>query len=204
LEKWVGELPYHKQIHVRRMTDDRRRSASALGYQLLKHAMMCRGDAGFALQSIRFRPHEKPRVPGSVDFNISHSDALVACVVSRQCRVGVDAERVRKTAWPRTLMRDVSAGPSTWTGKSPAKAEYAAVEQWVAKESVIKAHGGSGIGDLPNVRIRGERAIYRNENWYLTQLTLIPDYVVYVASDDKPEDFHVHRVHPDDLSKNTN
>ena len=89
--------------------------------------------------------HGRPRLArDSLDFNLSHSDDRAVLAVATGVRVGVDLERERDGVDVAALVRQFFAPEE--------QARFAAVDfderqrwfyrQWVAKEAVLKAHGG--------------------------------------------------------------
>lgn len=90
----------------------------------------------------------KPRLTGSPadaspHFNLTHTDGLVACAVSRQGDVGLDAEDLRRTVRLESLAGRVLS-PREHGDLSglavPAQATRF-LEHWCVKEAVLKATG---------------------------------------------------------------
>jgi 4'-phosphopantetheinyl transferase len=97
----------------------------------------------------------------SVDFNLSYSGELVACVVTRGRRVGIDIERLDQRIDTRNLERRVLS----WTERRRLTAletgerERRFYASWVLKESWAKARG-EGLGlpfDAVTLMPDGER-----------------------------------------------
>jgi 4'-phosphopantetheinyl transferase len=99
--------------------------------------------------------HGKPRVdrPGAVRslrFNLTHTDGLVGCIVSRAGDVGLDAEETSRAV-------DIAeVAPHFFSAREQARLaesspdERAArfFEQWVVKEAYFKGRG-TGVPDAP-------------------------------------------------------
>ncbi len=79
----------------------------------------------------------------SLDFNVSHTDGLVACVVTRGAEVGVDVERVRpERATPALAARVFApaerAELAGLSGRAHAERFFTL---WTLKEAYLKARG---------------------------------------------------------------
>jgi len=90
----------------------------------------------------------RPEVSGPtgarfVRFNLSHTDGLIACAVTRRCDLGVDVEDVTRTVDPMLIARThFSAGERADLGAiSEAGQRGRFFEYWTLKEAYIKARG---------------------------------------------------------------
>ena len=106
--------------------------------------------AGVTAQAWQFeanrygRPHvSQPQASRDIRFNLSNTSGLVACVVSRDCEIGVDVENIS-----RTLDTDALA-PAVFAPAELADFRRAVSEDrrnrffsyWTLKEAYIKARG---------------------------------------------------------------
>lgn len=94
----------------------------------------------------------KPFSPAvDIRFNISHSDKLFACVVSRVAEVGIDVERVRARSGLKVRTnRFAPAGYLHDYFKSSDAFEIESIYQrWTCKEAVCKATGDGLKGAYP-------------------------------------------------------
>jgi len=95
--------------------------------------------------AFEYGPQGRPRIAhSSFDFNLSHSEDRAALAVATGVRVGIDLERERDNDDVPSLVRQLFAPEE--------RARFATIDaagrrrwfyrQWVAKEAVLKAHGG--------------------------------------------------------------
>ncbi|MFI1399289.1 4'-phosphopantetheinyl transferase family protein [Streptomyces sp. NPDC020681] len=183
----------------RRLTPGARRRY--LGARLLsRYALSAR--TGRAPDRWRFRSGEFGRpepVPDEdgVRFNISHTEGLIACVVTRGRGCGVDVSPTPSTAELADQLRRVLAPAE--------RAELAAVapgarpalvsELWVLKEAYLKALGtglSRGLGGFSFAPRAADRIAVRDpqqpagaaDRWWFDLLYPGPGHVVAVAAED--------------------
>jgi len=93
-------------------------------------------------------PYGKPALAGPLEdqllqFNISHTNGMVACAISRDCEVGVDVESVERVVELTGLARRFfSAAEADELASFPAAGRQQRFYQyWTLKEAYIKAQG---------------------------------------------------------------
>ena len=114
-------------------------------------------------------------------FNLSHTDGLVACAVTRQGEVGIDVENTKRTVDPLELAPMVfAAAEIADLAAIPPEGRHARFfSYWTLKESYIKARGmGLSLpldgfwfeldGDRPRIRFAAT-CPDRSERWYFEQ-----------------------------------
>ncbi|MFN8099730.1 MAG: 4'-phosphopantetheinyl transferase superfamily protein [Dermatophilaceae bacterium] len=109
-------------------------------------------------------PFGRPRLAGAspaVDFNLTHTDGLIACAITPYGRIGLDAESYPAREAALTLVPTVlTAREQARLGSMPTHARAGALaEHWVLKEAYTKA---LGLGlhrrfDSFDIRDDGER-----------------------------------------------
>src|SRR5690606_22842553 len=96
IRRWAAELPADKAERILRLRQPQGRLNSALGWQLLKYALRQSGYPDFRLDQLLFDGNRKPRWPHhACDFNLSHSESLLVCVLGDYVQIGVDVEHIR-------------------------------------------------------------------------------------------------------------
>ncbi|HEX4052971.1 MAG TPA: 4'-phosphopantetheinyl transferase superfamily protein [Tepidisphaeraceae bacterium] len=92
--------------------------------------------------------HGKPRIAGpakfkSLRFNLTHTDGLVICVVTRAGEIGVDAEQTsRSVDIPQVVRHFFSAAEQAIFADLPRKQRTTwFLRQWVLKEAYLKGRG---------------------------------------------------------------
>jgi len=95
-----------------------------------------------------YSAHGKPRLeearnPGTLTFNLSHSDGVIVCAFARNREVGVDVEKMREDFSTEEIAeRFFSAGERTALRALPAEhRRQGFFNCWTRKEAYIKARG---------------------------------------------------------------
>ncbi|MGI5375521.1 4'-phosphopantetheinyl transferase superfamily protein [Streptomyces sp. CA-251387] len=181
----------------RRLTPGARRRY--LGARLLcRYALSARTDR--PLDSWRFtrgvhgRPEPEP-ADGDVRFNLSHTDGLIACVVTQGRGCGVD---VGPTPAPAELTAHLGrrlgrAERAELAAAAPGVRAALASELWVLKEAYLKALGTGLTRDLDGftfVRRPGDRIAVRDPRqpdadtrWWFDLIHPGPRHVLAVATE---------------------
>jgi 4'-phosphopantetheinyl transferase len=141
-------------------------------------------DTDVDLENVEISDLGRPSLPGRVDFNISHTNGLVACAFALQMQVGLDVEFLR----PLPLADfDLffSQGERELIASS-ADQERALIEFWTFKEAICKAAGTGILNDLPEIRSnalrRGELSIsHAGKAWQVRQLDFGTDHAAAIA-----------------------
>ena len=118
-----------------------------------------------------YGPFGKPMLAQSVQFNVSHSDALIVVVLAWGNQVGVDIERIDRRVnllelaarfFPAEEHEYLSALPNT-------ERDRAFYRMWTRKEACVKATGD------------GLRALDQCGSCRMIELSLHPDYCAAIA-----------------------
>lgn len=115
-------------------------------------------------------------------FNISHSERLVALVMS-DVNVGIDIERIRPVG------EDLINYISNKEEKEYIRSSHTFFEIWTNKEALVKAYGTgirTKVKDIPGLPLNNSRA-YKDKIYYNKTITY-QDYVITVSRE-KDEDF---------------
>ena len=114
---------------------------------------------GIAPAALRFDRGEHGRpfttTPGTegVCFNLTHTAGLVACAVSTEGEVGVDAERVAPRS-PGLVKRFYHPTEVAYVAEAPAnEQDHRTTAVWTLKEAVIKATGKGLAVPLPSFAV---------------------------------------------------
>jgi 4'-phosphopantetheinyl transferase len=144
------------------------------------------GYLGLAPETIVFSTTAagKPRLADSVaiTFNLSHSGACAAAVISRGREVGIDLEQIRSGPdWHAIAARFFTEEEQAWLAATPGAAAF--FRLWTAKEAVVKAAGTGLALALEHITVKpGEDS----PPWNVRELDLAPGYAAAVAFDGPP------------------
>ena len=180
---------------------DRDRRDYANAHDLLRHTLSRYHTASPELWQFDALPGGKPFLsdapPGSncepLDFNLSHTHELVACVVGRGATVGIDVERLDRLhdalALATRFFSPAEVVDLENCGGASARARRF-IELWTLKESFIKAIGKGlsqpldsfsfGLGDEGTIRFTPPPEL-ASETWHFAQYDVAPNAMLAIA-----------------------
>ncbi len=176
----LGELPDYMQKRAFRYKFEQDAYNFLLGRLLLKKGLNELG-MGNQLDHISYQKDGKPFLE-DVFFNISHSENLVVCVLSKNGAVGIDVEKEK----PVTLKNF-----KPWfTGREWSDINNAAAPirkfywYWTRKESIIKALGVK-LSYLHQIELDATQDFFieNGKKWYLKDIDFGTDYFGALCSE---------------------
>ena len=122
--------------------------ATLLGRLLLRLALIRHGFDPALLGAVTVDAADRPSLPAPLEFNISHTEGLVALITSRNGPVGIDVEYLRPLD-PADLGTALTADDRRRIAAA-GDPVAAMLHCWTAKEAVVKAAGlGITVPELP-------------------------------------------------------
>lgn len=180
----VASLPMVMQIRTGEFYRWQDRQAYVIGKLMLQHALLGYGKH-LGLEHVNYGDNGRPYINSVIDFNLAHSGGYVTCVISDECRVGIDIEEIKPinieelkqafnaVEWPRIAVAYMG-------GDSRLFYEY-----WTLKEAAVKADG-SGMGiPLQEVAIQDGHIVVAGKPWLFASVYLAEKYVVHIVSSAK-------------------
>lgn len=136
----------------------------------------------------------RPFIEHALDFNITHSGQLVACIFSFHQRVGMDVEKVREINIP-DFHKQFSPPEMQWIVMQP-DSRRAFFDAWTQKEAVMKADGRGMRIPLHDIRLQGNFATIegRSEKWNLQKMNLFEGYGTHICSPDAFQELLVRQL----------
>jgi 4'-phosphopantetheinyl transferase len=131
------------------------------------------------LDSVQYDENNRPHIPGSVDFNISHAEGVAICALGKEMRIGVDVERhsIIDLSDYRISMND-----QQWAAIAGAEdPPLSFLRLWTKKEAVVKADGRGIRVPLETVYIENGVGIIEDVRWPLFELNVNPSYHAWLA-----------------------
>ena len=174
-----ADLPpaYRGRLDRMRSIEARRRTLA--GLWLLDHGLRARGFDDGALARLGFSVDGRPEIDGGPAFNISHSEALVACAIAPDgSAIGLDVE-VRRPRSPTRLARLLSGDERAIALADPPRF----FDYWCAREATVKASGRVGLKRIRALSLAGDTARLDERDWHLRALDLDAGYAACLASD---------------------
>lgn len=160
-----------------RSIEARRRTLA--GLWLLDHGLRARGFDDGALARLGFSADGRPEIDGGPPFNISHSEALVACAIAPEgAAIGLDVE-ARRPRSPTRLARLLSGDERAIALADPPRF----FDYWCAREATVKASGRVGLARIKALTLHADHARLDGLDWPLRRLELAAGYAACLASD---------------------
>ena len=179
-------------------------TARAALRRLLAETLRCEADAIRFDTDAQGRPFLVDPIDSTLDFNVSHSEAMAAVAIARGGRVGVDVEWHGRDTALRDLVPDVmgvreSALLATLEADEFTRAFFGC---WTRKEALVKAHGIGISFPLRNIDIptaasgRAMRVTLDPESiWSVSTFAPQTDYTLSVALAGEPLRSSQHPAH---------
>ncbi|NIF05806.1 4'-phosphopantetheinyl transferase superfamily protein [Chryseobacterium sp. Tr-659] len=137
-------------------------------------------------------PNKKPYLKEcDIQFNISHSKELVACIIA-EFPIGIDVEFTDpkinyfdfKFQMTENEFREIHDSEDSIKGF---------FTYWTRKEAVIKAHGSGMMLPLDSFEIVNDECVIEDEKFFTKKIFIHEDYHCYIASSDN----NIKMTHPD-------
>src|SRR5665213_1782663 len=160
-EALAATLSRDERLKVSRFHRRRDRERAMVARGLLRQSLAAYLQCTPCALAFEYNPNGKPSLAsnqGGVKFNLSHSDALLLCAVSR-CEVGVDVERVG--GLPEMDADAIVERFFTETEKSSYRAtsgggkDLAFYRLWTGKEAIAKCRGHGIAQERPAENFEG-------------------------------------------------
>jgi 4'-phosphopantetheinyl transferase len=133
--------------------------------------------------------HQKPYLANyPLHFNLSHSDHMAVYAIASQQVIGVDIEKMNEPYHPDIPARFFSETENATLNALPAHQQcHAFYQLWSRKEAVLKATGHGLRISLSSFSVSvnsvNESVSLENKIWYVSPLTIHPDFAAAIASD---------------------
>lgn len=187
-----------EQVRWRRFLVEGARDQYLIGRALLRTTLSRYADASevawvFETNSYGCPFVAEPAAHRDLRFNLSHTDGLVACAVTRQGEVGLDVENTEREVDPLALAPTVfAAAEIADVAATPAeRRRQRFFSYWTLKEAYIKARGmGLSLpldgfwfelgGAAPRIRFSA-RCPDRAERWHFAECRPTPSHKLALA-----------------------
>ena len=162
----MGQMPQRMKSKLSQLKRDEDKSLLLTSIVLLSKALYDNGCDYFKLNEIQYSDAGRPFFPDSVfDFNISHTANCAAVVFSKDCRVGIDVEKIAEIDF--SDFTDYFTDEQ-WEDIKSAKDKFKRFYYyWTLIESAVKADGrGLSIISTHNIKLAGRDLFIDNVQWY--------------------------------------
>jgi len=192
LENCLATMPAFIAEKIKRYRRWEDRQSGLIGKLLLKEALARHGYGSDCLSRLQTGSYGRPRVSGSVDFNISHSGEFVVCAITAVGRVGVDIERIRDmdiSRFHRYFFQE------SWQEISASVNDLRCFfDHWTMRESVMKADGRGLSVPLTELNVKDGKVVLDGKVWHLKKVELSSSYCCHLATDIENPELHIGRA----------
>ena len=153
-KKWHSffqQMPEDIKERIRRYRKEENKYQLLIGRLLLKGGIHQLGFHNFDLQDIYYNEYNCPLWNSEINFNIAHSQNIVACTFSKTAAIGLDVEKIRKINLNdfAYILNDLDQQNI----KKSQKVYSAFFKIWTIKEAVTKAIGKGLAIDVQQIYI---------------------------------------------------
>ncbi len=201
LDTYLKELPMPIREKIRRYRRWKDQQAGLWGKLLLMKGLEDMGYGKNLIPHLQYTSYQRPFLPKNLgirlDFNITHSGFVAACVLSKKQRIGIDIEHIRPIKiyhftqqFSKTELQEMYDADNT---------EKAFFKRWCQKEAIIKVDGRGLSIPLPQVHIDGLTAKVEDQIFFLKPLDLVEGYEGYLASTKPIENIEIQELNLEDF-----
>lgn len=179
--QYLNLLPESQLNDVRQFSHSKGFFNALAGKLLLRNALLEAGEPLSKFGEIRTGAHGKPYHPELFEFNVTHTDGLVAIAWSYDFAVGLDSERLRpKDPFLFTKQFNATEMEDFRTSSDPVKAFF---RRWTQKEAIVKEIGDGLTLPLREIE-ESEPGVFhfRDDTWTTIPIEVeSPDHFVHLA-----------------------
>ncbi|MCX6149595.1 MAG: 4'-phosphopantetheinyl transferase superfamily protein [Ignavibacteriales bacterium] len=194
LEKFIGQLSLQsksKLSFLKRVEDQQLLLTSLV---LLLKALKENDCENFKLSDMQYNITGKPFFPGSpFDFNISHTDNCAAIVFSKDCRVGIDVERIKEIDFSDfTDYFTTDQWNDIYSAEDKFKRFYF---YWTLIESVVKADGrGLSLISTKRIKLVNGDLFIDNAQWFYNHYNIDKFISCCITTDKKIKSYEIKKI----------
>lgn len=182
---YLETLPHTIQNEILRLKIPHAQIQKTYAKILLQRTLISLGYSETILNEMEISKNGKPVIPSfSGDFNISHSENLIALIVSDKRGVGIDIEKIRAVN-PAGFTNYFSHEEWQQIIHSPEK-ENSLLRIWTIKESILKARSTGFTDGVEKLHINyagnTARFIADHNTWYWNYIDAFSAYIVCYAT----------------------
>lgn len=174
-------IPAAMQQSIRKFVRWQDAQRGLMGKILLLEGLKKWGMHSHILEEIRYSPYNRPYLPVG-DFNISHAGNYVMCVLTKDCKVGIDIEEIKPINISEfTDQFTVGELKQMESAEDPTREFY---RWWSRKEAIIKADGKGLSIPLKSIAFdqNNTMAITGESQWRLHEIHVDARYCCHLAT----------------------
>lgn len=176
---YFNQLPYSCQMRVKRYKQIQDQLNFVSGRMLVRNALKDMGLPDKLAMSLSYSSYQRPYIDGvNLDFNISHSNGLVACAIGENSKVGIDVEWIKEIE----LADFVSQFTMEEWEQIESNGYVRFYNLWTRKEAVIKADGAGLSLPINEFSVLEDSINVKGKNLFLKELYLKSNYSVHLCA----------------------
>lgn len=187
----LSQLPKEISDKIEKYKRPEDRQVRIKSKMLLKKALAA---LSFPLQlsDLTYNSFGKPIFENGPYFNLTHSEKLVICGISKHNKVGVDTEDVCEVDYE--MYKSYLTPETLHKIKKSDNPEKEFLRFWTGYEASVKADGKGML--IPMEKIRVEKNTYHIEGklWYVTNLEITENNITSVATDIPKMDIEIEKA----------
>ena len=182
-------LPERLQTHISQRQILQDKACRIQAWLLLKDCLQVLGiKRDDILDAVQFNAFGKPYFEASsflelnlvINFNFSHSDSKVICVVSTKHNIGVDIEKIY--AFEKSLQTYYFTQPEIDFITQQSNPDKAFLSIWTKKEALLKCLGvGIAYIDLVSIEVLSSSIIYQQRSYHFYEIDSVFGYMAHVC-----------------------
>lgn len=196
IEAHLEQLSYTEAMRYEEIQDPQRSKQFLLGRLLIRHLLTNL----YKIKDYTIETQDtfdKPKLAFAdadlnLDFNISHTQKLVAAVISPVGPVGIDIEDTQtKRNWNAVGKKYFSAHENQSIERKPSSMkDDLCLKLWITKEAAIKAQGQTISRGMADIKTVGQwthekpfaaKGTHQDTQWHMFGITPIADHIGTVA-----------------------
>lgn len=179
-ERYTGLLSAELKEKNSRFVRWQDRHRHLIGKLLLIEGLKHYGYGNNELFKLKYGKYGRPYLDDIINFNISHSDEYVVCVIGERIVLGIDIEKIKEINFNDfKRVMNFKQWRNIYHSSNPTKSFF---KYWTMKESVGKADSRGLSDSLLDVYVKGNSVEYNNQLWYLNDLLIDKDYCACLAT----------------------
>ncbi len=179
--QYMEHLSEEEKNKIRRYYKWQDAQASLMGKIILLNELVNMGYSNNSLKNLRRDKFNKPYIPNTCPFNISHSGDYVICALSLSSSlVGIDIEKISEIEIESfNNLFTFHEWQAIINDQYPTEKFYSF---WCAKEAVSKQYGKGLLINLRKIKINGNNVEFNGKVTRVTYLDKVKGYKIVLAT----------------------
>lgn len=172
--EFVPKLPDYEQERVEKMQSIQRRQEFVLGRHLLR-TILQKNNLSYSSELVLSEGYQKPVLKNSeLEFNLSHSNKMIALAISKTCKIGLDLQaNAKKETLKKVAERYFHLQEQDYIASLDEEEELDVLQKlWTLKEAHTKLNNGLLLQSLSELNLDLENSLFyspKNETFDISK-----------------------------------